>query len=126
MRADVAIGFVILLSSWSHLVSSSNNQMNLHLCMGQKTVSVQILASSDGQSANTSCQCLAGPASEPYVREDYEYTSGVGWHKLHTLPKTWNEARKICKDENAYLAIINSLAEATVRMNTLTFLNVLA
>ncbi|KAK2584730.1 hypothetical protein KPH14_007063 [Odynerus spinipes] len=45
-------------------------------------------------------------------RSDYVYTSGLGAHKLHEEPLTWNVARKICNTEGAHLAVINSEAEA--------------
>lgn len=49
-------------------------------------------------------------------RDDYQYSPGIGAHKLHTRAKIWNEARKICIEEGGHLAIINSVAEAHVSM----------
>ncbi|XP_012152159.1 hemolymph lipopolysaccharide-binding protein-like [Megachile rotundata] len=51
------------------------------------------------------------------LRDDYTYTLGVGAHKLHTEPRTWNEARKICMAEGGHLAIINSAAEERTLMD---------
>ncbi|XP_020277552.1 hemolymph lipopolysaccharide-binding protein-like [Pseudomyrmex gracilis] len=50
-------------------------------------------------------------------RDDYRYTAGIGAHKLHTRPATWNEARKTCIEEGGHLAIINSLAEERVLLD---------
>lgn len=47
-------------------------------------------------------------------RDDYHYTVGIGAHKLHTIGATFNNARKICSEEGAHLAIIDSLAEEQV------------
>jgi hypothetical protein len=38
----------------------------------------------------------------------------VGYYKLHSEPKTWQEARKICAQEGAHLAILNSEEESKV------------
>ncbi|KZC10280.1 PREDICTED: hemolymph lipopolysaccharide-binding protein-like [Dufourea novaeangliae] len=51
---------------------------------------------------------------KPPMRDDYVYTPGIGAHKLHTRAKTWNNARKSCKEEGAHLAIVNSKSEARV------------
>lgn len=83
----------------------------MHLCERNKTVSVQIFTGLDD---DMKCQCLAGQIHDPIIRDDYVYTPGLGSHKLHTSAKTWNEARKICNEENGHLAIINSKAEAAV------------
>jgi hypothetical protein len=36
----------------------------------------------------------------------------MGYYKLHTTPRTWDEAWRRCAEEGAHLAIINSEAEA--------------
>jgi len=38
----------------------------------------------------------------------------VGYYKIHTVPKTWHEARQICAQERGHLAIINSEEESKV------------
>ncbi|XP_001599898.2 hemolymph lipopolysaccharide-binding protein-like [Nasonia vitripennis] len=96
--------------------SLSSEEMNLHLCKSNKTVTVQILT---GQNDDMSCKCQAGLSNQPFTREDYLYTPGIGSHKLHTVAKPWNEARQICKEENAHLAIINSKAEEKVLLETM-------
>lgn len=44
----------------------------------------------------------------------YELRRGVGYYKIHTEPKTWHEARQICEQEGAHLAVINSEEESKV------------
>ncbi|KAJ8871976.1 hypothetical protein PR048_028316 [Dryococelus australis] len=46
------------------------------------------------------------PDNQQYVAVD-----GVGQYKLHTNPRTWEDARKKCTSEDGHLAIINSEAE---------------
>ncbi|XP_021923416.1 hemolymph lipopolysaccharide-binding protein-like isoform X2 [Zootermopsis nevadensis] len=43
---------------------------------------------------------------------DYELFPGMGYYKLHTTPRTWNEALRTCAVEGAHLAIVNSESEA--------------
>jgi hypothetical protein len=38
----------------------------------------------------------------------------MGYYKIHTHGRTWSEAARICEEENAHLAIINSKEEANV------------
>ncbi|CAG2066559.1 unnamed protein product [Timema podura] len=42
----------------------------------------------------------------------YRRFEGLGYYKLHTNPKTWFEAKRVCELELAHLAIINSEGEA--------------
>ncbi|OXU28859.1 hypothetical protein TSAR_009152 [Trichomalopsis sarcophagae] len=51
---------------------------------------------------------------EELTRLGYICSEDVGWHKLHTTRKTWNRARRSCEDEDAHLAIVNSIGEAQV------------
>jgi hypothetical protein len=44
----------------------------------------------------------------------YELFPGVGYYKLHKYGKTWDQARKICKEEGGNLVIINSEEESKV------------
>jgi hypothetical protein len=37
---------------------------------------------------------------------------GLGYYKVHGEPRNWQEARKICAQEGAHLAIINSKEES--------------
>ena len=39
---------------------------------------------------------------------------GLGYYKLHTEERTWNEAKSICEKEGAHLGIINSKKEVKV------------
>jgi hypothetical protein len=50
----------------------------------------------------------------PLRATGYELHRGVGYYKIHTEPKTWHEARQICKQEGGHLAIINSEEESKV------------
>lgn len=50
-------------------------------------------------------------------RDDYQYTENIGIHKFHTRGATFNTARKICNEEGAHLAIIETAAEERVRIN---------
>jgi hypothetical protein len=36
----------------------------------------------------------------------------LGYYKFHTDIKTWDDARVICENEGAHLAVLNSLTEA--------------
>jgi hypothetical protein len=47
----------------------------------------------------------------------YELFPGVGYYKFHKSGKTWDEARKICKQEGGHLVIINSEEESKVLQN---------
>nr|CAD7448827.1 unnamed protein product [Timema bartmani] len=42
---------------------------------------------------------------------NYEFIPGMGYYKLHTTTKSWLDARNICAEEGAHLAIINSEKE---------------
>ncbi|PSN36991.1 Hemolymph lipopolysaccharide-binding protein [Blattella germanica] len=44
----------------------------------------------------------------------YEFFTSLGYYKLHTNPKTWDEAKLICEKEGAHLAIINSKEEVEI------------
>ncbi|XP_069672196.1 hemolymph lipopolysaccharide-binding protein-like [Periplaneta americana] len=44
----------------------------------------------------------------------YELVPGVGYYKLHTKARNWQDARSICVEEGAHLAIVNSDKEAAV------------
>ncbi|KAG8036840.1 hypothetical protein G9C98_004162, partial [Cotesia typhae] len=52
-----------------------------------------------------------------HKRDDYQYTPGIGAHKLHTRGATFNNARRICNEEGGNLAIIDSLAEERVLLD---------
>jgi hypothetical protein len=49
----------------------------------------------------------------------YELHRGIGYYKVHSEPKTWHEARRICADEGAHLAIVNSEEESKVLQSIL-------
>jgi hypothetical protein len=55
---------------------------------------------------------LADPSV--HVGPGYELFPGVGHYKLHTKSAKWYEARRICVQEGAHLAIVNSEAESKV------------
>ncbi|KAF7987148.1 hypothetical protein HCN44_001324 [Aphidius gifuensis] len=57
-----------------------------------------------------------GKCSNKYLskRDDYSYTPGIEYHKLHSKNARFNDARKICIEEGGHLAIINSFAEERV------------
>lgn len=78
--------------------------------MNNRTVTTEIIDSE----GNYSCNCIAGPYDRPAMRDDYVHMPGIGSYKLHTVAKSWNNARKICKEEGAHLAIINSREEEAV------------
>jgi hypothetical protein len=58
-------------------------------------------------------QCFLFTAP-PLRAPGYELHRGVGSYKIHSEPKTWHEAHKICAQEGAHLAIINSEQESRV------------
>ncbi|XP_069671381.1 hemolymph lipopolysaccharide-binding protein-like [Periplaneta americana] len=70
------------------------------------TASTQELPRSPDRPVPISVSSSPGP--------DYELLSGLGYYKLHTEGKNWNDARRICKEEGegVHLAIINSEREA--------------
>ncbi|XP_047108498.1 hemolymph lipopolysaccharide-binding protein-like [Schistocerca piceifrons] len=45
------------------------------------------------------------------VGADYKYFPNVGYYKLHTDKRNWENARRTCAKEGAHLAIVNSEAE---------------
>lgn len=49
----------------------------------------------------------------------YELHRGIGYYKVHSEPRTWQEARRICADEGAHLAIVNSEEESKVLQSIL-------
>lgn len=51
-------------------------------------------------------------------RDDYVMTSGIGWHKIYTNAKNWNDARKSCIQDGAQLAILNSKNEEKVNLHS--------
>lgn len=60
----------------------------------------------------TFCLSLSLSAVTKPIPEGYEYRQGLGYYKFHTDRKSWNNAKLACEDEGAYLAVINSDAEA--------------
>jgi hypothetical protein len=44
-------------------------------------------------------------------RSDYDQVPHHGYYKLHTLAKTWEEARRICLSEGSRLLVLNSAEE---------------
>ncbi|XP_043287181.1 hemolymph lipopolysaccharide-binding protein-like [Venturia canescens] len=62
------------------------------------------------------CACDLSTRGVP-KRDDYQYTPGLGAHKLHTRAATFNEARKVCNEEGGHLAVIDSLAEEQVLLD---------
>lgn len=65
------------------------------------------------------CSCNVAMRGVP-MRDDYDYSVGIGAHKLHTRAATWNNARKVCNEEGGYLAIINSIVEEHVSVTDLS------
>lgn len=64
------------------------------------------------------CVAAPPPTTTPvFVPPGYELSDGVGYYKFHKTGKTWDEARKICKEEGGYLVIINSEEESKVVQN---------
>ncbi|PSN36987.1 hypothetical protein C0J52_15834 [Blattella germanica] len=55
----------------------------------------------------------AKPAADKskLIKQNYELYPGQGYYKLHTKHSNWQEAKKICAEEGAHLAIINSSEE---------------
>ncbi|XP_014232280.1 hemolymph lipopolysaccharide-binding protein-like [Trichogramma pretiosum] len=90
------------------LATSQDGNLVFNMCTKNETISVQLTSKYDG--TGVSCQCQTSPAADLH-KEDYVYTPGIGSHRFHTEAKPWNEARRICYDEGAHLAIINSKAE---------------
>lgn len=50
------------------------------------------------------------PPQRPH-RSDYDLVPNHGHYKLHTLAKTWDEARRICLSEGSRLLVLNSEEE---------------
>ncbi|XP_069691016.1 hemolymph lipopolysaccharide-binding protein-like [Periplaneta americana] len=48
----------------------------------------------------------------PQSNSHYELVTGLGYYKFHATPKNWFQARKICIQEGADLAVLNSETEA--------------
>ena len=57
--------------------------------------------------------CVSVPAVPPQQshRCDYELVPNHGYYKLHTLAKSWDEARRICLSEGSHLLVLNSAEE---------------
>lgn len=87
------------------LSATSTKQVHIYLPIDETAVSIEFMKTpSKNQSSNSS------------VKSDYFHAHGVGDYKVHKEEKTWHDARKICRKENAHLAIINSQEEETVSM----------
>nr|CAD7424104.1 unnamed protein product [Timema monikensis] len=56
-------------------------------------------------------------APPPRAGPGYETVHGLGYYKLHTELNTWEEARRVCAEEGAHLAVINSKVEMDVILN---------
>lgn len=116
----VVLSIVAMLVSEATTASTSTfsavDALTVHLCNANQTIAAQILTKSSDVTGTT-CTCQAGPTRDPMIREDYVHSPGIGSHKIHTDAKNWNDARKICNDENAHLAIINSEAEEAVSIS---------
>ncbi|KAJ8674792.1 hypothetical protein QAD02_010578 [Eretmocerus hayati] len=89
--------------------------VHLNWCSVNKSINVQITSNDE-----LNCQCQATRVLDGANEKDgYIHTPGIGSHKLHAEAKSWNDARKICSEENAHLAIINSRAEEAVLVGIL-------
>jgi hypothetical protein len=53
-------------------------------------------------------------APPPRAGPGYELHRGMGYYKIHSEPKTWPEARRVCAQEGGHLTIINSEEESKV------------
>ena len=91
--------------------ASLSGHLQFNMCSKNESISVQLATKYDG--TGISCQCQTQPSNDPW-KDDYVYTSGIGSHRLFTQAKQWNDARKICHNEGAHLAIINSREEESV------------
>lgn len=56
-------------------------------------------------------------SSKNYSKKGYIKKEGVGWYMLHVKPKTWEDARRACRNEGAHLATADSKKEAKVRLD---------
>nr|CAD7401457.1 unnamed protein product [Timema poppensis] len=56
-------------------------------------------------------------APPPRAGPGYETIHGLGYYKLHTELNTWEEARRVCAEEGAHLAVVNSKVEMDVILN---------
>nr|CAD7449522.1 unnamed protein product [Timema bartmani] len=56
-------------------------------------------------------------APPPRAGPGYETIHGLGYYKFHTELNTWEEARRVCAEEGAHLAIVNSKVEMDVILN---------
>ena len=82
------------------------------LCDVAQNLTEDVPTAVETQLSSVVCQ-LQNVCSRGNVRDDYQIIQYMGTYKLHKNPlATWNEAREICVQEGAQLAIINSNAEA--------------
>nr|CAD7259886.1 unnamed protein product [Timema shepardi] len=56
-------------------------------------------------------------APPPRAGPGYETIHGLGYYKLHTELSPWEEARRVCAEEGAHLAVVNSKVEMDVILN---------
>ena len=54
----------------------------------------------------------SGCKEKTSVPEGYVNFSGHGFYKYHAVPKAWNNARVVCRNEGAHLVVFNSAEEA--------------
>uniref|UniRef100_A0A1V1FIQ9 Putative LPSBP2 isoform A n=1 Tax=Reticulitermes speratus TaxID=60591 RepID=A0A1V1FIQ9_9NEOP len=66
----------------------------------------------DGVESVNIVATVTAPPTRP--GPDYELFPGLGYYKLHTTPRTWEEAWRSCAFEGGHLAIVNSETEARV------------
>lgn len=92
--------------------ATDDEYVKIQFCKNDQSISVQI--PSEVTDSGLNCTCQTNLITQQLEKEGYVLTPGIGLHKLHTVPKNWNDARKLCMEEGAHLAIINSIAEEKV------------
>ncbi|XP_069701707.1 hemolymph lipopolysaccharide-binding protein-like [Periplaneta americana] len=75
-------------------------------CEGSESVLITATVTAPSLSASDNVRHKRVPSP------GYEVMAGLGYYKLHTTGKTWNEALQICEQEGAHLLILNSEEEA--------------
>ncbi|XP_034941160.1 uncharacterized protein [Chelonus insularis] len=84
--------------------SNSSNRVNNCCCCDDENSAVIMKISKE---ESYKCKPIINTAPS----DGYILLENIGWFKIHTIPKTWNQARKQCITEGAHLAFMESSEE---------------
>ncbi|XP_069671354.1 hemolymph lipopolysaccharide-binding protein-like [Periplaneta americana] len=93
-----------MLQHKGHQVTGMKNAGPWHMDMDHTTFTCE------GEETITIIATVTAPPRIP--SPNYELIPELGYYKLHTEGRNWHDARQICAQEGAHLAIINSEEEA--------------